>query len=138
MQLSDNLDLTVIIPTKNRSIFLNRLLESLSNQNINSKIKCVISDNNSSDSTKEIVNKWKENDKLEIIFIENKESISLLENWKILVDNVNTKYSKFIFDDDWLEDNCLGEMLSILNNYDSLSKRVYPSAGAVVNKAGWS
>ena len=23
------------------------------------------------------------------------------------------------FDDDWLEDNCLGEMLSILNNYDT-------------------
>ena len=57
MQLLNNLDLTVLIPTKNRSIFLNRLLESLSNQNINSKIKCVISDNNSSDSTKEIVNK---------------------------------------------------------------------------------
>lgn len=118
MQLLDNLDLTVIIPTKNRSIFLNRLLESLSNQKINSKIKCVISDNNSTDSTKEIVNKWKKNDKLEIFFIENKESISLLENWKILVDSVNTKYSKFIFDDDWLEDNCLGEMLSILNNYE--------------------
>ena len=105
----------------------------MSNQNINSKIKCV-SDNNSSDSTKEIVNKWKENDKLEIIFIENKESISLLENWKILVDNVNTKYSKFIFDDDWLEDNCLGEMLSILNNYDmKLSFQILMSLKKMIN-----
>ena len=36
------------------------------------------------------------NDKLEIIFIENKESISLLENWKILVDNVNKIFSLFL------------------------------------------
>ena len=52
--------LTICIPTFNRSEQLNKLLESISkiNNNFLKKIEILISDNNSTDNTKDIVSKF--------------------------------------------------------------------------------
>jgi glycosyltransferase involved in cell wall biosynthesis len=112
-------ELTVLIPTRNRSIYLDNLLLSLDNQTYPHRIKCVISDNNSTDETYKIVNKWKKSKKLSINYIKNEHDISPIENWKILVDIVETKYSKFIFDDDWIENNCIEKMIELIKTENS-------------------
>lgn len=112
-------ELTVLIPTRNRSVYLDNLLLSLDNQTYPHRIKCVISDNNSTDETYKIVNKWKKSKKLSINYIKNEHDISPIENWKILVDIVETKYSKFIFDDDWIENNCIEKMIELIKTENS-------------------
>tara|TARA_Y100001958_G_C21248719_1_gene581943 strand:- start:29375 stop:30253 length:879 start_codon:yes stop_codon:yes gene_type:complete len=107
-------DVTVLIPTFQRAKYLDFLLESISKQTIEGQIDCLISDANSKDNTLEIIKKWDKNKKLSIEVIKNKNDISPIENWKNLVDNSKTKYSKIIFDDDWMEPNCLEEMKNLL------------------------
>ena len=107
-------DITVLIPTFQRAKYLDFLLESISKQTVKGEIHCLISDANSKDNTLEIIKKWDKNKKLSIEVIENKNDISPVENWKNLVDNSKTKYSKIIFDDDWMEPNCLEEMKNLL------------------------
>ena len=52
-------EISVLIPTYNRANTLDRALDSLNAQTYKKKFICIISDNNSSDETEEIVNKWK-------------------------------------------------------------------------------
>ena len=89
-------DVTVLIPTFQRAKYLDFLLESISKQTIGGQIDCLISDGNSKDNTLEIIKKWDKNKKLSIEVIKNKNDISPIENWKNLVDNSKTKYSKKI------------------------------------------
>ena len=107
-------DITVLIPTFQRAEYLDFLLESISKQTIEGEIDCLISDANSKDNTLEIIKKWDKNKKLSIEVIKNKNDISPIENWKNLIDNSKTKYSKIIFDDDWIELNCLEKMKNLL------------------------
>ena len=108
-----------MIPTRNRSEYLDNLLLSLSTQTYPHRINCVISDNNSTDETYKIVNKWKKSKKLSINYIKNEHDMSPVENWKILVDIADTKYSKFIFDDDWIENNCIEKMIELIEMENS-------------------
>ena len=107
-------DITVLIPTYQRAKYLDFLLESISKQTVKGVIDCLISDANSKDNTLEIIKKWDKNKKLNIEVIENNNDLSPIENWKNLVDNSTTKYSKIIFDDDWMEPNCLEVMKNLL------------------------
>jgi len=108
--------ISVLIPTLNRAAYLDRLLRSLDRQTLGEEIDCIISDNNSSDHTKEIVDKWEAAESLNIIYLKNKRTIPPIENWRILVEKSNTEYSKFVFDDDWLEDTCLEQMLYLIED----------------------
>lgn len=107
-------DVTVLIPTYQRAQYLDFLLESISKQTVDGEINCLISDANSKDNTLEIIKKWDKNIKLNIELIKNNNDISPIENWKNLIDNTYTKYSKIIFDDDWMEPNCLEKMKNLL------------------------
>ena len=107
-------DITVLIPTYQRAKYLDFLLESISKQTVKGVIDCLISDANSKDNTLEIIKKWDKNKKLNIEVIENNNDLSPIENWKNLVDNSTTKYSKIIFDDDWMEPNCFEVMKNLL------------------------
>ena len=107
-------DVTVLIPTYQRAKYLDFLLESISKQTVKGEIDCLISDANSKDNTLEIIKKWDKNKKLNIEVIKNNNDLSPVENWKNLVDNSTPKYSKIIFDDDWMEPNCLEVMKNLL------------------------
>ena len=116
-------ELTILIPTFNRANLLNRAIESLSQQNQDIKIHCIISDNASKDSTTEVVSKWKNHSKnLIISYKKHFQEIEPFLNWKSMIDYIDTDYSKFLFDDDWLENDALSTMLSDINilNADSI------------------
>lgn len=113
-------EITVLIPTFNRDNLLDRAVHSLSQQNQEIKIHCIISDNSSFDNTQDVVNKWKKQDKnLTITYIKHKNPISPFMNWKSMIDLIDTEYSKFLFDDDWLEPQSLNIMLNDINEYDA-------------------
>ena len=109
-----NNDVTVLIPTFQRARYLDQLLKSISKQTIDGEINCLISDSNSKDNTLEVIKKWEKSKKLNIDTIINKSPISAIENWKNLIDRSDTKYSKLIFDDDWMEPNCLEKMTDLI------------------------
>ena len=115
-------EVTILIPTFNRSKLLNRALESISRQSKNINIHCVVSDNSSTDNTQKVIKGWQDfNSNLKITSISHKKSITPFENWKSLISNIDTEYSKFLFDDDWLEANALSTMLQDLINLDAKS-----------------
>lgn len=102
-------EITILIPTYNRAELLDKNLESISTQDFKGKIKCVISDNASSDHTKDIVSKWK-NRNMYITYLKNKNEIPPIENFINASKKIDTEYSKFLQDDDWLEPNALSRM----------------------------
>ena len=92
-------EVTILIPTFNRSKLLNRALESISRQSKNINIHCVVSDNSSPDNTQKVIQGWQDfNSNLKITSIEHKKSITPFENWKSLISHSDTEYSKFLFD----------------------------------------
>ena len=103
-------NLTLLIPTYNRAKLLDKCLESVKYQDYKGKIHCVISNNNSNDNTSEVVKKWQTNKDFKITYINNKESLPPLENWKKTLSYVDTEYAKFLQDDDWLEKSALTQM----------------------------
>lgn len=112
MSLYMKKELTILIPTFNRENLLNRALESLSQQNQEIKIHCIVSDNASEDNTEEVVFKWKNHNKnLKISYKKHIQKIEPFLNWKSMIEYIDTEYSKFLFDDDWLEKDALITML---------------------------
>jgi abequosyltransferase len=113
-------EITVLIPTYNRPELLNKNLESISSQDFDGKIKCVISDNASTEATDEVVNKWKNNNKnIYISYIKNLEPIPPIENFISTTKDIDTEYCKFLQDDDWLEPNALSKISHYLNIYNA-------------------
>ena len=105
-------EITILIPTYNRSELLNKNLESINQQNFGGSIKCVISDNNSPDDTPDLVNMWKtsKNKNFDIEYIRNMYDIPPIDNFIQTTKNIDTEYAKFLQDDDWLEPRALSQM----------------------------
>jgi glycosyltransferase involved in cell wall biosynthesis len=114
-------EITILIPTYNRSSLLNKNLESINQQNFNGKIRCVISDNNSPDDTKELIDEWTRNKNriFEIDFIKNEKDIPPIDNFIKTYKNIDTEYSKFLQDDDWLEQHALNSMKHYVNKFQA-------------------
>ena len=109
-------ELSVLIPTYNRADSLDRVLDSLNNQTYEKNFQCIIADNCSSDQTRSVVEKWKSKDKnFEIEYYKHEKVLLPIDNWESLIKRSDTKYSKFLFDDDWIKPTFIKEMLSLLN-----------------------
>ena len=106
-------EITVLVPTYNRSKLLKRTLDSLSVQDPTIHINCVISDNCSTDDTKNLAGSFHQHSKnLKITYIRQDNQLSPLDNWKFLLSYMDTEYSKFLFDDDWLHEDALKIMFN--------------------------
>jgi glycosyltransferase involved in cell wall biosynthesis len=116
-------EITILIPTYNRSELLNKNLESINQQNFGGSIKCVISDNNSPDDTPDLVNMWKtsKNKNFDIEYIRNMYDIPPIDNFIQTTKNIDTEYAKFLQDDDWLEPRALSQMSKYVKQYDAES-----------------
>lgn len=113
-------EITLLLPTYNRAGLLNKCLESVENQSFKGKIHCVISNNNSSDDTDEIIKDWsKKKNGFKISYIKNETDLDPLENWKKTLGFIDTEYSKWLQDDDWLEINAIETMLDDIKSYDA-------------------
>ena len=109
------IELSVLIPTYNRAGSLDRALDSLNNQTYEKSFRCIIADNCSSDQTKSVVEKWKSKEKnFEIEYYKHEKELLPIDNWESLINRSETKYSKILFDDDWIEPTFIKEMMSLL------------------------
>jgi len=103
-----NTQITVMIPTYNRAVALDRALNSLCNQSMKD-FEVVVSDNCSIDNTEVILSKYKHLLRMTILTSEvNDEPI---KNWKRGLDAVKTEWVKILWSDDWLEPTALMELI---------------------------
>lgn len=93
----------IIIPTKNRANTLSHTIKTLINQNYNN-YKIIISDNNSTDNTEELIKKINHQ---KIFYKKSNEDISMSENWERGLDQVEDGFVTILGDDDGLVPNSL-------------------------------
>lgn len=113
--------LTLGIPTFNRSLYLNKAIESVFKEITSNdlEIEVLISDNNSTDNTKEIVEKW--NEKFEINYSRNKTNLGFDKNIDLIVKNAKSDFVLIMSDDDIIYPNSLNLYLDILKANKNVS-----------------
>ena len=112
-------EITLLIPTYNRAALLNKCLQSVSEQTFDGKIHCVISNNNSLDNTIEVVTNWKNKNKNFVLtFLNNNENLEPIDNWIKTLKYIDTDYSKWLQDDDWMEKDALKSMFEDIQKYE--------------------
>lgn len=112
--------LDILIPTYNRIEPLKRNLELLisyiTKLECKDKISIIISDNFSTDSTFEELNKLKSNTDVKISFYRQIENIGLEKNAVFVLSQANAKYVMFLGDDDFLQFDYLREVVEHLES----------------------
>lgn len=107
------------IPTYNRSKYLDVCLEKLINTIKEHNIKIYVSDNCSSDNTKEIVNKWQLSYK-HLYYHRNETNLDMDGNFEKVLNLPNSKYVWLFGDTYEIESNNLNYLLNLINS-DTLS-----------------
>ncbi|GHU97052.1 hypothetical protein FACS189483_01930 [Spirochaetia bacterium] len=115
----DDYLLTLAIPTYNRGIILDKALEIIQPQLENAKfpIEFIVSDNASDDNTSEIIRKYISLG-MPIQYNRNQENIGAAANIVKCYNMAKGKYIWVLGDDDYLVDDALTFILSILNSKD--------------------
>lgn len=108
-------EITTVVPTRNRAHLLEKTIISLLQQSdTKDKNKIVICDNNSQDSTEELVKKYQK--KFENIqYYRHNKNIGLYQNFSFGISKVNTRYFNVISDDDQLTKNFLKECINVFH-----------------------
>lgn len=112
------MELTIVIPIYNGEKFLETALHSIivqSYQNFN----VVISDDNSTDRSLTIAKKFQTQVSFPVYILEHTR-LGLVPNWNYSIEFVqehlpDTKYIKFLFQDDLLTPDCLAKMMELVN-----------------------
>lgn len=108
--------LSILIPTYNRCTYLKCNLDNLLPQlyDYKDEVELWISDNCSSDKTKEIIYEYKQSSSIEINYIRNNENIGGLKNTLQLVEKARGEYLFVMGDDDVLSPNFMDIIMSSL------------------------
>jgi glycosyltransferase involved in cell wall biosynthesis len=110
-------DVTFLIPTFERPEYLNRALKSVASQTI-LPVRTIIADNGSGIEAQRIVDSFK--DKIpNLSYFQHTENIGAFNNWIFLAKESQTKYSKILWDDDWLENDFLEIMMKLMRQSGS-------------------
>lgn len=112
--------LTIGIPTYNRSLKLKNLLTAVNNQisKINNpKIELIISNNNSEDNTKEIIEKFDFSHKIKIKIINQKINIGFDANVNSILKSSSGIYTWTLSDDDELKHEAIQEIYGVTKSY---------------------
>jgi len=91
--------LTIAIPTYNRAKYLKKCLQSALSY-CGDDIQIIVSDNNSSDETFEVVTSFMHDQRL--IYHKNEQNIGPLDNFYLLIEKSKSEYVFFVTDDDYL------------------------------------
>jgi len=111
--------LSIAIPTFNRAHALYETLLRI-DAVIPIHVPLVIRDNASTDSTLEIVKKFKSDSKREVIVNTNDQNMGIDYNIIKVVEDVSTDYVWLLGDDDSFTDNAYERYVSILNSYKNI------------------
>ena len=111
--------LTIVIPTYNRAIYLDKCLASIITQiNNDGVIELIVANNASTDNTHEIVEKYLLNSNCAIKYINRPENIGPDNNFANCFNEAKGKYFWIIGDDDFLLPNKLDKIIAVLNEVD--------------------
>lgn len=113
--MSDPISITVVIPCYNSEKLIERCLTSVLEQDYQN-YKVVAYDNESTDSTREILNRYqkKYSDKLDVIDIPNLYRNSYREAFEHSFENCDTEYITFIASDDFVDKEYLSNVSNII------------------------
>lgn len=113
--------LTIMIPTYNRADFLYRnvtgLCRMIRDHHLEEEVRIDISNNASTDSTKEIMNKLKvENETVHLTLNHNEDNKGISGNLMVLLGRVNSEYAMTLGDDDFIDERFLTETMRLLKS----------------------
>lgn len=115
---------SICIPTYNGEKYLQEALDSIKNQTYRN-FEVIISDDQSSDRTLEICERFKESVDFPV-FIHSHQPSGIGANWNNCVENSNGTFIQFLFQDDILDEKCLATKVDKLESTDfkiCISKR---------------
>lgn len=100
---------SVCIPTYNGEKYLDQCLSSILSQTL-LDYEIIIVDDCSSDGTLSLAKSFAKKHEFIHVF-KNEHNLGLVGNWNRCLDHSSGKWIKFVFQDDWLDQNCLKEMV---------------------------
>ena len=103
--------ITILIPTKNRAVWLEKCLETCLDQDW-TDCGLLISDNVSMDHTKEVVSRFQ--DRLPITYVNPGQRLGMTEHWEFAIPYATGEYLCIIGDDDGIVPHGLEEMKKLL------------------------
>lgn len=109
---------SVCIPTYNGSKYLKECLDSILAQTF-SNFEVVIVDDHSSDDSFEIAKRYAARDN-RIRVYKNKRNMGLVNNWNHCIELARGEWIKFVFQDDFLELNCLERMIGATDSHKKM------------------
>lgn len=108
-----NPKVSILIPVHNRKRYIVECIQSALEQTF-TDFEIVIVDNASDDGTWEICKQFAAKDS-RIRIYQNEENIGPVRNWKRCAEEAQGEFSKILFSDDQIEDNCLEEMVRVIS-----------------------
>ena len=109
--------LTLVTTTYNHGKYIEQCLKSILNQKTNFKYKLLVSDDGSTDNTRDILKVYQEKypEKLEVIY--NKKNLGAMGNFVYTLNMVHTEYVALCDGDDyWTDKNKLQKQVDFLDN----------------------
>ena len=110
--------ISVIIPVYNAEIYLNKCLTSIKNQKNFKDLEIIIINDGSTDNSKKIINKFKQENKNIIVKNLDHKGVSFARN--VGIDLATSKYITFVDSDDYLENDCYEPLLKNIEVDDEL------------------
>lgn len=117
--------ISILIPTYNGASYLSECIESILVQTYQDW-ELLIVDDCSGDDTLNIALRYAHRDR-RLRVVSNPENLGLVGNWNRCIELAQGEWIKFVFQDDWIEPECLEAMLdaSTLNNSIVACQRIF-------------
>ena len=109
---------SICIPTFNGEDYIEEALKSSIYQTY-PNLEIIVSDDNSEDKTLMIIENYRFKTKIPIK-IYNHTPNGISSNWNYCIEKATGIYIKFLFQDDFMEPNCIAKMVSVLQNNSSI------------------
>lgn len=118
MCLRENAEITIFIPVYNGENFIERAIKSVLDQTF-CKFILVVSDNCSTDKTRDIVKQYFIDDRVHLVA--RQENVGMIENFNGCLENISTKYYMTLSHDDYLcRNNALQIAYEVLQSNEDI------------------
>ncbi len=115
--------LSIIIPCYKVEQFLNQCLESVCRQK-SDEVEVVLVDDGSPDNIPQMCDEWAKKDSRIKVIHQNNGGLSVARNTGL--DNSTGEYVWFVDSDDWIVDNAIQQILSLILKYPDISVFTFP------------
>lgn len=109
--------ITCVIPTFNRPEMLTRTLQSVFSQTFK-PIQVIVCENGNDTAVKNLIDRFRRPE-IDLVHLTCVDQLPALENWLRGVERAAGEYIKIVWDDDWLEPNCLEMMGALASQYSA-------------------